>query len=55
MDRGIQSEEEYEYQRLKLEYNKGSDKADPFARTRSNEFEAIDELVDEENAETSRK
>jgi hypothetical protein len=35
---------------------KGADKTDPLAmRTASDDFEAIDELVDEENRETSRK
>ncbi|CDW87288.1 wd40 repeat-containing protein [Stylonychia lemnae] len=61
MDRGIQSEEEYEYQRTKLEYIKSSDMAHPLANLKTNgavssgcgpskeDYEPIDELVDEEN------
>jgi hypothetical protein len=60
VDRGIQSEEEYEYQRTKMEYISGSDKADPLSDSKrvtisGGDFRAIDELVEEENLETTRK
>lgn len=65
MDRGIQSEEDYEYQRTKIEYVRGSDQVDSglianlqtspmgiisqgVGPTRD-DYEPIDELVDEEN------
>lgn len=40
---------------MHAEYTKGSDRDDPLTKQTPGDFEAIDELVDEENANTSRK
>lgn len=40
---------------MKLEYGKGADQDDPLTHSRQSHFEAIEEVLDENDVQTSRK